>query len=121
MSASLASEYTLAACSAYREAAKTPLLTSARIESVAEGLVSVSTKWSQSNLATNQKVKFTKSLVVRDSLLDMALIHSSSPVAVPNSTSNIITNCVLSSLFRRLAMKCRSSEEIFRPLSEATR
>jgi len=73
--------YTKTAIDAYREASKTPLLSSARIESVSEGLVSISTKWSQSNLATNQKVKFAKSLVLKDNSQDISLVHSSSPVA----------------------------------------
>jgi len=79
--------YTKTAEDAYREATKTPGLISARLESVSlgEGLLNIQTKWSQSNLATNQKLKFARSLLVKDSSSDFSLLHSSSPIVEAGS------------------------------------
>ena len=41
---------------AFREAAKTPSLVSARVDSDDSAVISINTKWSVSNLATNTKV-----------------------------------------------------------------
>jgi len=50
---------------AYREAAKTPMLVGAHVDSApANGFVPVSTRWSQTNYASNKKISFTKPIVV---------------------------------------------------------
>ena len=51
---------------AYRDAAKTPILLSARVEtsSTSNNIILIQTTWSQSNLSTNQKVIFNKQLLV---------------------------------------------------------
>ena len=50
------SELTRLVSQAYREAAKTPSLVSARVDSSEAAVISLNTKWSVSNLATNTKV-----------------------------------------------------------------
>lgn len=50
------SDLTRLVSQAFREAAKTPSLVSARVDSTDPALISISTKWSVSNLATNTKV-----------------------------------------------------------------
>jgi len=53
-------------CDAYRDAAKTPILVSGRVEtsSTSNNIIPIQTRWSQSNLSTNQKVTFNKQLLV---------------------------------------------------------
>eukprot|EP00092_Neocalanus_flemingeri_P040427 GFUD01044028.1.p1 GENE.GFUD01044028.1~~GFUD01044028.1.p1 ORF type:complete len:711 (-),score=264.14 GFUD01044028.1:62-2194(-) len=62
-------------CDAYRDAAKTPLLVSARVDvdtnNKSSSLIPISTRWSQSNLTTNQKVTFSKQVMVSGSTLCM--------------------------------------------------
>ena len=53
---SVKSDLTRLVSQAFREAAKTPSLVSARVDSTDPALISISTKWSVSNLATNTKV-----------------------------------------------------------------
>ena len=60
--------YLKLACDAYRDAAKTPLLVSARVDldtiTSSSSLIPITTRWSQSNLSTNQKVTFNKQVIV---------------------------------------------------------
>ena len=52
-------------CDAYREASKIPMLVSAKFEpSSSNNFLSVSTRWSQTNLATNKKIAFVKQVLV---------------------------------------------------------
>jgi len=52
-------------CDAYRDAAKTPILVSGRVEtSSTSNIIPIQTRWSQSNLSTNQKVTFNKQVLV---------------------------------------------------------
>ena len=53
-------------CDAYRDAAKTPILVSGRVESSSSSnnIIAIQTSWSQSNLSTNQKVTFNKQVLV---------------------------------------------------------
>ena len=53
---SIKSDLTRLVSQAFRDAAKTPSLVSARVDSTDPALISISTKWSVSNLATNTKV-----------------------------------------------------------------
>ena len=53
---SIKSDLTRLVSQAFREAAKTPSLVSARLDSNDSALISINTKWSVSNLATNTKV-----------------------------------------------------------------
>ena len=68
-------------CDAYREAAKTPALVSAFMEmtSTSSSLISVNTKWSQSNLSTNTKVTYSKMMMLDRTSLE--LVHESHGVA----------------------------------------
>lgn len=50
------SDLTRLVSQAFREAAKTPSLVSARVDSTDPALMSISTRWSVNNLATNTKV-----------------------------------------------------------------
>ena len=66
---------------AYREAAKTPSLVSAMLDSsslLKSGLVAVTSRWSQSNLSTNSKVTFTKQMMLDSQL---GLVHEAVGVA----------------------------------------
>ena len=58
--------YVKIVCDAYRDAAKTPILVSARVEtsSTTNNIIPIQTRWSQSNLSTNQKVTFNKQVLV---------------------------------------------------------
>ncbi len=53
---SIKADLTLLVGQAFREAAKTPSLVSARLDSSDSALISISTRWSVNNLATNTKV-----------------------------------------------------------------
>ena len=53
---SIKSDLTRLVSQAFREAAKTPSLASARVDSIDSTVISINTKWSVSNLATNTKV-----------------------------------------------------------------
>ena len=53
---SIKSDLTRLVSQAFREAAKTPSLASARVDSSDSAVTSISTKWSVNNLATNTKV-----------------------------------------------------------------
>lgn len=53
---SIKSDLTRLVSQAFREAAKTPSLVSARVDSSDSTVTSISTKWSVNNLATNTKV-----------------------------------------------------------------
>ena len=53
---SIKSDLTRLVSQAFREAAKTPSLVSARVDSSDSAVTSISTKWSVNNLATNTKV-----------------------------------------------------------------
>ena len=68
-------------CDAYRDAAKTPLLVSARVEasSTSSNIIPIQTRWSQSNLSTNQKVTFNKQVLVNANKLSVE--HESVGVA----------------------------------------
>jgi len=68
-------------CVAYRDAAKTPLLVSARVEasSTSSNIIPIQTRWSQSNLSTNQKVTFNKQVLVNADKLSVE--HESVGVA----------------------------------------
>ena len=67
-------------CDAYREAAKTPLLVSALLDlTSAPGLAAVSTRWAQTNLATNTKLAYSKQLLVNTDTME--LIHEAAAVA----------------------------------------
>ena len=76
----MTSSVTRLVCDAYREAAKTPLLVSALLElTSAPGLAAVSTRWSQTNLATNTKLAYSKQMLVNTDTLE--LIHEAAAVA----------------------------------------
>ena len=68
-------------CDAYRDAAKTPLLVSAKLDSAStsSSLIPITTRWSQPNLSTNQKVTFSKQVMVSASKLSVE--HESVGVA----------------------------------------
>ena len=52
-------------CDAYREASMIPILVSAKFEpSSSTNFLSVSTRWSQTNLATNKKISYVKIVLV---------------------------------------------------------
>ena len=65
--------YLKVVCDAYRDAAKTPLLVSARVDasSNTSSMIPITTRWSQSNLSTNQKVTFNKQVMVNASKLSV--------------------------------------------------
>ena len=76
----MASPVTRLVCDAYREAAKTPLLVSALLDlTSATGLAAVSTRWSQTNLATNTKQAYSKQLLVNTAIME--LMHEAAAVA----------------------------------------
>ena len=76
----MASPVTRLVCDAYREAAKTPLLVSALLDlTSAPGLAAVSTRWSQTNLATNTKLAYSKQMLVNTGTME--LIHEAAAVA----------------------------------------
>ena len=76
----MASPVTRLVCDAYREAAKTPLLVSALLDlTSAPGMAAVSTRWSQTNLATNTKLAYSKQLLVNTDTME--LIHEAAAVA----------------------------------------
>ena len=69
-------------CDAYREAAKTPALVSAFMEmssTSSSPLISVNTRWSQTNLSTNTKVTYSKMMMLDRTSMD--LVHESHGVA----------------------------------------
>ena len=76
----MTSSVTRLVCDAYREAAKTPLLVSALLElTSAPGLAAVSTRWSQTNLATNTKLAYSKQMLVNTDTME--LMHEAPAVA----------------------------------------
>ena len=76
----MTSSVTRLVCDAYREAAKTPLLVSALLElTSAPGLAAVSTRWSQTNLATNTKLAYSKQMLVNTDTME--LMHEAAAVA----------------------------------------
>ena len=76
----MTSSVTRLVCDAYREAAKTPLLVSALLDlTSAPGLAAVSTRWSQTNLATNTKLAYSKQLLVNTATME--LMHEAAAVA----------------------------------------
>merc|ERR1711963_231263 len=65
-------------CDAYREAAKTPALVSAFMEmssTSSSPLISVNTRWSQTNLSTNTKATYSKMMMLDRTSMD--LVHES--------------------------------------------
>jgi acylaminoacyl-peptidase len=56
-------------CDAYREAARCPALLSARIEAVG-GVLALTSRWSQTNLGSQQKLTFAKTHLVTESSLE---------------------------------------------------
>ena len=80
-SANINSPFLRLVCDAYREAAKTPSLVSAMLDSsslLKSGLVAVTSRWTQSNLSTNSKVTFTKQMMLDSQL---SLVHEAVGVA----------------------------------------
>ena len=80
----MSSNLTRLVCDAYREAAKTPALVSAFIDTntsslTAGSVVPLVSRWSQSNLSTNTKVSFTKQTLVNKQTREM--VHESVGVA----------------------------------------
>ena len=76
----MTSSVTRLVCDAYREAAKTPLLVSALLElTSAPGLAAVSTRWAQTNLATNTKLAYSKQMLVNTNTME--LMHEAAAVA----------------------------------------
>ena len=76
----MTSSVTRLVCDAYREAAKTPLLVSALLDlTSAPGLAAVSTRWSQTNLATNTKLAYSKQMLVNTDTME--LMHEAAAVA----------------------------------------
>ena len=71
---SVNSSYMRIVCDAYREAAKTPSLVSAMLDTsvLSSGLVALTSRWSQSNLSTNTKVSYTKQMMLDSQL---KLVH----------------------------------------------
>jgi len=87
-------------CDAYRDAAKTPMLVSARVDTEATSklLIPITTRWSQPNLATNQKVNFVKQVVVNGSSL--CVEHESTGV-MEGGMEMFITRGELTALIRQ--------------------
>ena len=76
----MTSPVTRLVCDAYREAAKTPLLVSALLDlTSAPGLAAVSTRWAQTNLATNTKLAYSKQMLVNTDTME--LMHEAAAVA----------------------------------------
>ena len=76
----MTSSVTRLVCDAYREAAKTPLLVSALLDlTSAPGLAAVSTRWAQTNLATNTKLAYSKQMLVNTAIME--LMHEAAAVA----------------------------------------
>ena len=69
---SITSDLTRLVSQAFREAAKTPSLVSARVTSTDPSVISINTKWSVSNLATNNKVNNEQDMSRVDSIV---LLH----------------------------------------------
>ena len=77
---SVNSSYMRIVCDAYREAAKTPSLVSAMVETsgLGSGLLPLTSRWSQTNLSTNSKVSYTKHMMLDSQL---KLVHETAGVA----------------------------------------
>jgi acylaminoacyl-peptidase len=85
----MSKSYLKIVCDAYRDAAKTPLLVSARVEAspTSSNIIPISTRWSQSNLSTNQKVTFNKQVLINAS--NLSVEHAS--VGVSESGREMFT------------------------------
>jgi len=88
MSVNASSPFLRLVCDAYREAAKTPSLVSAMVDSsvLSSGLLALSSRWSQTNLSTNTKVTFTKQTMLDSQL---SLVHETG--AVPEAGVEMMT------------------------------